>query len=85
MTRQGRYLGNAFAPFIPHGGCAKFASSTNLILLFEATEFVADMIIYRAVYTDNDNENGIPRYPRECKTVPKWSNRQVTICLLVDI
>jgi hypothetical protein len=48
--------------------------------LLKTLELVSDVVIYRCVYTENDNKDKISRDPAEGKAIPEWSNRKVTIC-----
>lgn len=48
-------------------------------------ELVADIVIYRHVYTEDDDKNYVPRNPAQRKSVPEWSDGEIAIGSFRDI
>jgi len=51
----------------------------SIVVPAETFEFVSNIEVYRSVYPENSKENSISRHPAQRKSIPKRSNREVTI------
>lgn len=48
-------------------------------LFIESAELVANIVIYRCVYAENEDENEVSRNPPKSESIPKRSNGKITI------
>jgi hypothetical protein len=43
-------------------------------------EFIANVVIYRCVYTEDNDKNKISRNPAKCKSIPERPDRKIAVC-----